>query len=93
MSIYKGSRYEYSTVDWVATELNGAENPIVFYAFTNFNRVSYYEHLYVNGERLDQLSSKYYKTPRFWWMIAEANPQIDDFTNIKEGTLLRIPRV
>lgn len=91
--IYKGSRYEYSTVDYVATELNGAENPIVFYAITEFNNISYYEHTYVKGERLDQLSSKYYRTPRFWWMIPEANPQIADFTNIKEGTVLRIPRV
>lgn len=91
--IYKGSRYEYSTVDYISTKLNGPENPIVFYALTTFTEVSYYEHTYVKGERLDQISSKYYKTPRYWWMIPEANSQITDFTNIKEGTILRIPRV
>jgi len=26
MTIYKGSRYEYSTVDYVATEEDGPEN-------------------------------------------------------------------
>jgi nucleoid-associated protein YgaU len=93
MSIYKGSRYEYSTVDYVSTKLNGPENPIVFYYLSSFSKVSYYEHNYVKGERLDQIAAKYYKNPGYWWVIPEFNPQIVDFTNIPEGAVIKVPRV
>lgn len=93
MTIYKGSRYEYSTVDFVATTLKGAENPIVFYEISPLTNISFYEHQHVKGERLDQLADKYYKNPGYWWIIPEFNPQITDFTNIPDGTIIRIPRV
>jgi nucleoid-associated protein YgaU len=93
MAIYKGSRYEYSTVDFVAKTPNGDQNPIVFYSISDFTAVSYYEHTYITGERLDQISVKYYKTPSLWWLIPEFNPQLVDFTNIPTGTVLRIPNV
>ena len=93
MTIYKGSRYEYSTVDYVSTTLNGPENPIVFYYLSSFSNVSYYEHNYVKGERLDQIATKYYKNPGYWWIIPEFNPQIVDFTNIPDGTVIKVPRV
>ena len=28
------------------------------------------------GDRLDRLAGDYYGDPRFWWVIAEANPDI-----------------
>lgn len=93
MTIYKGSRYEYSTVDYVSTSINGDENPIVFYGITPLSSVSFYEHQYVSGERLDQLAFQYYKDPSYWWVIPEFNPQITDFTNIPDGTIIRMPRV
>mgnify|MGYP003342386438 FL=1 len=93
MTIYKGSRYEYSTIDYVSKTINGDANPIVFYSFTNLGTITYYEHSYVVGERLDQIAQKYYKNPEFWWIIPEFNPQITDFTNIPVGTVIKIPNV
>lgn len=93
MAIYKGSRYEYSTVDFIITKDKGPENPIVFYKMTTFNNISYYEHIYITGERLDQISDVYYKMPHLWWVILEANPQIENFSTIKEGTIIKVPRV
>ena len=93
MTIYKGSRYEYSVVDFVSKTVSGDANPIVFYEFTNLGAVTYYEHTYVQGERLEQLAAKYYKNPQYWWIIPEFNPQISDFTNIPNGTVLKIPNV
>lgn len=93
MAIYKGSRYEYSTVDFVSTVLNGAANPIVFYQFTNLGKVTYYEHIYTEGERLDQIANRYYRNPGYWWIIPEFNPEITDFMNITPGTTIRIPNV
>jgi len=92
MAIYKGSRYEYSTVDFIAKTLNGASNPVVFYQFSNIATLTYYEHTYTQGERLDQLATKYYKNPLYWWLIAEFNSSVD-LTNIPAGTILRIPSV
>lgn len=93
MAIYSGSRYEYSLIDFFSTELNGDENPTVFYTMTDMGVVSYYEHVYGRDERLDLLATKYYGTPQFWWVIAEYNPEITDFTNIPAGTVIRVPRV
>jgi len=93
MTIYKGSRYEYSVIDFVSTKLNGDANPIVFYEFTDIGKVTYYEHTYIQGERLEQIAAKYYKNPQAWWLIPEYNPQITDFTNIPTGTILKIPNV
>jgi hypothetical protein len=93
MSIYSGSRYEYSLIDFFSVKPNGDENPTVFYSMTDMGVVNYYQHTYNQGERLDLLSYKYYETPSFWWVIAEFNPEILDFTNIPAGTVIRIPRV
>jgi len=40
--------------------------------------------------RLDIISTRYYGTPRFWWVIAMANNIIDPF-DVPLGTTLRIP--
>lgn len=92
MTIYKGSRYEYSIVDFIAKTSNGPSNPVVFYQVSTPSTITYYEHTYIQGERLDQLAAKYYKNPLYWWIIAEFNPSID-LTNIPVGSILRIPNV
>jgi hypothetical protein len=92
MSIYKGSRYEYSTIDYVATN-NYVEKPIVFYTFSDLGFVNYWEHTFLQGERLDQLADRYYKNSEYWWVIAEFNPAIIDLNNIKPGTILKVPNV
>ena len=93
MTIYKGSRYEYSVIDYVSTTSTTPEEPIVFYTFSDIGTITYYTHTYVSGERLDQIADKYYNNPEYWWVIPEFNPEVLDFTDIKPGTLLRIPNV
>jgi hypothetical protein len=93
MSIYRGSRYEYSTIDFFSVSPDGSENPVVFYDFSGLGFVRYWEHIYVQGERLDQIAYKYYKRPEYWWIIPEYNPEITDITNITPGTVIRVPNV
>lgn len=93
MAIYKGSRYEYSTVDYFATSMDKDDNVVVFYEFSQLGLVEYWEHTYVQGERLDQIAYKYYKRPGYWWIIPEYNPAITNLTEITPGTVLRIPNV
>lgn len=93
MTIYRGSRYEYSTVDYFSTTVNGTDEPVVFYNFSDLGYVRYWQHTYVEGERLDQIAYKYYQRPQYWWIIPEYNPEITDLNNIPAGTVLRIPNV
>jgi len=93
MAIYRGSRYEYSTVDYFSTTVDGADEPVVFYNFSDLGYVRYWQHTYVEGERLDQIAYKYYQRPQYWWIIPEYNPEITDLNNIPAGTVLRIPNV
>jgi hypothetical protein len=93
MSIKKGSRYEFSTVDFLSIYADNRLSPVVFYDFPGETLLNYYEHVYVRGERLDQISQKYYNKPNLWWLITDYNPQITDILNIPAGTMLKVPRV
>ena len=45
------------------------------------------------GDRLDSLAFKFYRDPRKWWLIADANPDVLTLEQLLEpGRLLRIPR-
>ena len=93
MGIYQGSRYEYSVIDFVAVRQDADANAIVFYEFDDIGVISYKEHIYRQGERLDNIAFDYYQDPALWWIILDANPDIEDPTNIKAGTVIRIPNV
>lgn len=93
MSIKKGSRYEYSTVDFLPIKSDESMSAVVFYEFPDTSLITYYEHTFVDGERLDQIAQRYYSRPDLWWLITDYNPQITDILNIPTGTILRIPRV
>lgn len=45
------------------------------------------------GDRLDLLAHRFYRTPRKWWLICDANPGLmypDDL--LEPGQLLTIPK-
>lgn len=47
----------------------------------------------VEGDRLDNLSNEFYGSPKFWWVIASANPDKlrKDSYNVPGGLQIRIP--
>jgi hypothetical protein len=87
------SRYYGQKLDVLSLTEDGEPKLVVFYQFDDPTGVPYSVHTYVVGERLDQLSYRYYRRPDLWWVIAEYNPQIKDIYNIPAGTELRIPNV
>ena len=93
MAIVSGSRYEYSLVDYFRKDEHGETYPIVFYEFDDLDEISFTTHTYKKGETLQGLSQQYLRTPQLWWTIAEYNPEITDFVNLSENTVLRIPNV
>jgi hypothetical protein len=52
---------------------------------------TYYE--WVEGDRIDLVSEKYFSDPEFWWQILDVNPSIANPFEIEPGTILRIPSV
>ena len=43
------------------------------------------------GDRLDLLAADLYGDGSLWWRIADANPEILDWTIVPIGTVLRLP--
>lgn len=93
MAIFTGSRYSDATIDYFTKQEYGPATPVVLYKFDALSNISFFTHIYNDGETLHALSQKYFRRPDFWWAIAEYNPEIVDFTNIPAGTVIRIPRV
>ena len=91
MPIFKGSRYYYAPIDYVAIEEDTAAFPVVGYEFPSGGALQFVYHVVVEGERLDQISNKYYGRPSMWWSILEVNPHVDNPLNITPGTVLRVP--
>jgi hypothetical protein len=44
-------------------------------------------------DRADTLASFLYGDGTLWWMLANANPEILDWTQLKVGAIIRVPRV
>jgi hypothetical protein len=92
MAIFKGSRYYYSEIEYLSLNENEASNPVVWYQFPSGGLSTFTIHVVVEGERLDEISYKYYERPSFWWKILESNPHVTDIMNIPAGTILRVPQ-
>lgn len=88
---FRGSRY-LSVKDYSVTDDTGREvrvkrtRPLASVTGTFLYQVK-------EGDRLDLLAQKFYRTPRKWWLIADANPGAmvpDDL--LSPGRQLVIPR-
>ena len=91
--LYVSSRYYNQSVDFIQLEDGGDITPVVFYQFDNISGQNYYLYTYKKGDKLYQLSYKFFGRPDMWWAIAEYNPQIQNIMNINPGTVIRIPNV
>lgn len=43
------------------------------------------------GDRVDTIAARTFGDETLWWVLADANPQILDWTGIPAGTVVRIP--
>lgn len=93
MTIYIGSRYENSIVDFVSIDNTESAAPVVRYSFAPLGRVTYASYKWREGDRLDYVAWKFYGHSGLWWMIPYYNPEIKDFQNIATGTVIRIANV
>jgi hypothetical protein len=51
------------------------------------------EHVVMEGERLDQLASRFYSDAKKSWLILDANPQVlNPFELLRPGRRIQVPR-
>ena len=51
----------------------------------------YVIHRASDGERMDQIATRYYGNPRLWWVIAEVNDLFRWWDEIETGVEIKIP--
>lgn len=51
-----------------------------------------YEHVVVQGERIDQIAYRKLGDSRLWWLIADLNPHVDPLFLVGND-VLRLPRL
>lgn len=90
--IYADSRYADGTLIKAQDARNGDYRLGVYRKFPT-KITTYYQYVWVQGDRIDTVSDQLLGNPSFWWQIMDANPEIINPHNIAVGTLLRIPRV
>ncbi|MDX3260701.1 tail protein X [Streptomyces sp. MI02-2A] len=91
MTISASSRYKDSNLTLIATG-RGTNLTVVpgqqkewSFAFTY--------HQLTSADRIDLLAQQFYGDPELWWHIADANPEILDWTVLTPGQTIRIPSV
>jgi hypothetical protein len=50
-------------------------------------------HQVTSADRIDLLADQFYGDARLWWHIADANPEVLDWSVLIPGQIIRIPSV
>lgn len=87
--LFKGSRYEKVGV-YQVTDENGRTVSVLGIRFILPTPAGYL-HTFTADQRLDLLAYKFYRNPEKFWLIADANTEMDPDDLLEPGRQLRIP--
>jgi nucleoid-associated protein YgaU len=87
--IFKGSRYETVGV-YQVRGVNGQPVSALKIRFIPPTPAGFF-HTFSADERLDLLASHFYRNPEKFWLIADANTEMDPEDLLEPGRQLRIP--
>lgn len=87
--ISSNSRYANSTV--VTMDVGGSSRQVIVPGKQQAYTFPYVSHTLTGAERADTLAQTYYGDATKWWMIADGNPEIIDWSSVAPGTILRVP--
>lgn len=92
MTVQPDSRYASGTLSVVNDPVRGTHQALVLPApvETVFN-FTFYQ--WAVDDTVDMLAYQFMGKGQYWWMIANANPEIIDWLNVPTGTIVRIPSV
>lgn len=88
--IAASSRYAASVVLSV-TGTDGVTRPTIMPRPTAARTVVVTDYLWRTGDRADALAARAFGDETLWWVIADANPEVLDWTSVPPGTAVRIP--
>jgi phage tail protein X len=89
MTISATSRYAQSTV--LSILVNGQPRQTIVSSEQVPFSIQYTFHQVTSNERIDNIAYQFYGDATRWWVIADANPEILDWSNLPQGTLIRVP--
>jgi phage tail protein X len=90
MSISASSRYA-NNVTTMITDASGVSRLTITPQQPRANTLSVVDYTWGATDRVDTLAARMYGDETMWWVIAQGNPQIFDWTLIPAGTRIRIP--
>jgi nucleoid-associated protein YgaU len=89
--IYQGSRYAGTEV--IEPVNNQGEHLRVLALRRIAQPPGVFEHVVMEGERLDQLASRFYNDPKKYWLLLDANPEVlNPFELLRPGQRIRVPQ-
>jgi hypothetical protein len=92
MLISRTSRYQRNFTALVADHAGNPQEYIVHRQPVAMT-LQVNDYLWTQDDRVDSVAADFYGSETSWWMIAEANPQVLDWTEVAVGTRIRVPRV
>jgi len=87
------SRYNDSKVDVVDDPIRGVHQSVNKPLPDASSTFRFTFHQAVAGETIDGLAATFYGDGRRWWVLADANPEILDWSELLPGTVIRVPYV
>jgi hypothetical protein len=87
--IFKGSRYD-KVGAYSVTAADGRTVTALRIRFIPDTPAGFL-HTFTADERLDLLAFTFYRNPEKFWLIADANPELDPEDLLEPGRQLRIP--
>lgn len=87
--IFKGSRYE-KVKTWAGADARGRTVRALGLRFIPPTPAGFV-HTFSADERLDIIAARYYRNPEKFWLIADANDEMDPEDLLEPGRQLLIP--
>lgn len=92
MLISRTSRYQRNLTGLV-NDRNGNPQQYIVHRAPVAMTLQVQDYRWREYDRIDTVAANFYGSETSWWMFAEANPQILDWSAVPAGTRIRIPRV
>ena len=88
---YQGSRYAGTEVIEPLNSQGGHPRVLTLRRIPQTPGV--FEHVVMEGERLDHLAHRFYNDPKKYWLLLDANPQeLNPFELLRPGRRIQVPR-
>jgi phage tail protein X len=92
MLISRTSRYQRNSTALV-NDRNGNPQLYIVHRQPVAMALQVSDYLWRQADRVDSIAGDYYGSESSWWMFAEANPHVLDWSEVTAGTRVRVPRV